>query len=79
MATSQNVRLQHVKAHGALYNQACGDASLAEAIARAVAAFDSSRILLGLPGSALLRAGQQAGLRVAAESSPTVPTTRTAR
>jgi 5-oxoprolinase (ATP-hydrolysing) subunit A len=67
MAASQSVRLQHVKAHGALYNQACRDASLAEAIARAVAAFDSSLILLGLPGSALLRAGQQAGLRVAAE------------
>ena len=67
MAATQGVRLQHVKAHGALYNQACRDASLAEAIARAVAAFDSSLILLGLPGSALLRAGQQAGLRVAAE------------
>jgi 5-oxoprolinase (ATP-hydrolysing) subunit A len=67
MAATQSVRLQHVKAHGALYNQACRDASLAEAIARAVAAFDSSLILLGLPGSALLRAGQQAGLRVAAE------------
>jgi UPF0271 protein len=67
MAATQSVRLQHVKAHGALYNQACRDATLAEAIARAVAAFDSSLILLGLPGSALLRAGQQAGLRVAAE------------
>jgi 5-oxoprolinase (ATP-hydrolysing) subunit A len=67
IAAAQSVRLQHVKAHGALYNQACRDASLAEAIARAVAAFDSSLILLGLPGSALLRAGQQAGLRVAAE------------
>ena len=68
MAATQSVRLQHVKAHGALYNQACRDASLAEAISRAVAAFDSSLILLGLPGSALLRAGQQAGLRVAAEA-----------
>jgi UPF0271 protein len=67
MAATQSVHLQHVKAHGALYNQACRDASLADAIARAVAAFDSSLILLGLPGSALLRAGQQAGLRVAAE------------
>jgi 5-oxoprolinase (ATP-hydrolysing) subunit A len=67
MAATQGVRLQHVKAHGALYNQACRDLSLAAAIARAVAAFDSSLILLGLPGSALLRAGEAAGLRVAAE------------
>ena len=67
MAATQGVRLQHVKAHGALYNQACRDPSLAEAIARAVAAFDASLILLGLPGSALLRAGREAGLRVAAE------------
>jgi UPF0271 protein len=67
MAATQRVRLQHVKAHGALYNQACRDAALAQAIARAVAAFDSSLILLGLPQSALLRAGREAGLRVAAE------------
>ena len=67
IAAAQGVRLQHVKAHGALYNQACRDAGLADAIARAVAAFDRSLILLGLPGSALIRAGERAGLRVAAE------------
>ena len=32
------MRLQHVKAHGALYNMACRDEALAEAIARAVVA-----------------------------------------
>ena len=67
VAAAQGVRLQHVKAHGALYNQACRDASLADAIARAVAALDPSLILFGLPGSELLRAGERAGLRVAAE------------
>jgi UPF0271 protein len=67
VAATQGVRLQHVKAHGALYNQACRDAAFADAIARAVAALDSSLILFGLPGSELLRAGQRAGLRVAAE------------
>jgi UPF0271 protein len=66
-AAAEGVRLQHVKAHGALYNMAAKDAALADAIARATAVVDRSLILFGLPGSALLRAGRQAGLRVAAE------------
>ena len=67
VAATQGVRLQHVKAHGALYNQACRDAALADAIARGVATLDRSLILFGLPGSELLRAGEHAGLQVAAE------------
>ena len=67
MAAAQGAALQHVKAHGALYNMACRDRALADAIARAVAAFDRSLILFGLPGSELLRAGEAAGLAVAAE------------
>jgi len=67
MAAAQGLRLQHVKAHGALYNMACKERSLADAIARAVAAFDRSLILFGLPNSELVRAGAAAGLTVAAE------------
>ena len=67
MAAAQGATLQHVKAHGALYNMACRDRALADAIAKAVAAFDRSLILFGLPNSELLRAGQAAGLTVAAE------------
>lgn len=67
VAQAEGLRLQHVKAHGALYNMAARDGALAEAIARAVAALDRSLILFGLPGSELLRAGTAAGLRVAAE------------
>ncbi len=67
VASAEGVRLQHVKAHGALYNMAARDGSLARAIARAVAAFDRTLVLLGLPNSALLREGDAAGLRVAAE------------
>jgi UPF0271 protein len=67
MAAAQGATLQHVKAHGALYNMACRDRALADAIARAVAAFDRSLILFGLPNSQLLRAGEAAGLKVAAE------------
>ena len=67
IARSEGARLQHVKPHGALYNMAATDPGLAEAIARAVRAFDPSLVLFGLPGSALLAAGRSAGLRVAAE------------
>lgn len=67
MAAAQGLRLQHVKAHGALYNMACRDRALADAIARAVAALDRSLVLFGLPDSELIRAGEDAGLRVAAE------------
>ena len=67
IAAAEGVKLAHVKAHGALYNQAVRDRALADAIARAVRAFDSSLVLFGLPGSELLNAGDRAGLRVAAE------------
>lgn len=67
IAGAQGVRLQHVKPHGALYNMACRDRSLADAIARAVAAFDRTLILFGLPASELLAAGVAAGLPVASE------------
>jgi UPF0271 protein len=67
VAAAEGVRLQHVKPHGALFNMAVRNLELAAAIARAVAAFDRSLILFGLPGSEILAAGRAAGLRVAAE------------
>ena len=41
IAACEGVRLQHVKPHGALYNMAVKDRGLADAIARAVRAFDA--------------------------------------
>ena len=67
IAHGGGIRLSHVKPHGALYNMAVKDRWLADAIARAVAAFDPSLILFGLPNSDLARAGQAAGLQVALE------------
>jgi UPF0271 protein len=67
IARAEGVRLRHVKAHGALYNMAARDRSLADAVARAIRAFDPSLIMLGLPGSALIDAGEAAGLTVARE------------
>lgn len=54
--------MQHVKPHGMLYNQAAVDSQLADVIARAVKAVDSSLRLVGLAGSELISAGQRAGL-----------------
>jgi hypothetical protein len=70
----RSLRLQHVKAHGALCNMACRDRALADAIARAVAAFDPDLILFGLPNSELLNAGRTAGLRWLRKCSPIAPT-----
>jgi UPF0271 protein len=64
---AEGAALQHVKAHGALYNQAARDAKLAAAIARAIKACDPALIMFGLPNSPLLDAGRAEGLRVAAE------------
>src|SRR5436853_7326311 len=67
VAAAEGVKIQHVKPHGALFNMAVRDRTLADAIARGVAAFDKTLILFGLPGSEILAAGRAAGLRVAAE------------
>jgi UPF0271 protein len=67
IAKAEGALLQHVKAHGALYNMAARDPKLAAAIARAIRLSDPSLVMFGLPNSALLDAGRGEGLRVAAE------------
>lgn len=66
-AQAEGSRLQHVKPHGALYNTAARERSLSRAIAGAVAEADPGLILVGPPDSELVRAGQDAGLKVARE------------
>ena len=61
------VRMQHVKAHGALYNRSVQDEATAEAIAAAVKSYDPGLLFVALPGSALARAGEAAGLTIARE------------
>jgi UPF0271 protein len=67
IATSLGVRPNHVKPHGALYNMAARDLALAEAVAHAVLAADSSLILFAPEGSALARAAAAIDLRIARE------------
>ena len=67
MARAEGLQLQHVKPHGALYNMAARDASLARAVAAAVASFDRELLLFAPPGSELANAALAAGLRVVLE------------
>lgn len=61
------VKLQHVKPHGAFYNMAAVDDALATAICEGVKEVDPDLILLGLAGSAHIRAAKAVGLRCASE------------
>ena len=70
IAKAEGMELQHVKPHGALYNQAAKDKVLANVIAGAVKSFSGDLILIGLAGSGLVEAGIEAGLRVANEGFP---------
>ena len=62
-----DVKLNHVKPHGALYNQAAKDATLATTIAKAVKDFDASLILFGLSGSHSTSEAKRIGLKTASE------------
>lgn len=62
------VRLRHVKPHGALYNMAAKDKSLAAAIARAVRDFNPELVLFGLCNSHLIQEGEALGLKTAGEA-----------
>jgi 5-oxoprolinase (ATP-hydrolysing) subunit A len=60
--------VRYVKPHGALYNRTVYDDDQAAAVVAAVVAYDPELPLLGLPGSALLRHAEQAGLRTVTEA-----------
>ena len=69
-ATSQKMKLQHVKSHGALYNMAAQDMRIAEAITEAVSKLDKDLILVMLPGpkkDELQEIGRRYGIRVVFE------------
>jgi UPF0271 protein len=66
---AHGVTMQHVKPHGALYNQAAGDQRLAAAIAGAVASFSRDLALYGLAASEpMAAAAADAGLRFVPEA-----------
>ncbi len=67
VAASQGSRLHHVKAHGALYNMAVRDLSLARALAEAVRDVDNSLVFYALASSEMAQVAEDVGLTVAHE------------
>ena len=59
--------VRHVKAHGALYNDAARDAGIAAALARGVGRWSRQVVLVGLAGSTMLEVFARHGFAVAAE------------
>ncbi len=70
---AEGLKLHHIKAHGALYLAMMQDEITAQAVAQAVAAFDSSLpivVLAGLGGAKMREVAAAAGLRAVAEGFP---------
>src|SRR5262249_20448009 len=61
VARAHRVELSHVKPHGALYNQAAKNPSIATAIAEGVKQVAEGIRLVGLAGSELVHAARMAG------------------
>jgi 5-oxoprolinase (ATP-hydrolysing) subunit A len=67
IASALDVRPNHVKPHGALYNMAVRDEKLADAIAHAIESVDPKLILFAPDKTELARAGEVHGLQIARE------------
>ena len=67
IADECEVKIHHVKPHGALYNMAARDEQMAAAIALAVKDFNSHIILYGLSNSHLVSEAKKIGLRTKQE------------
>lgn len=64
---ARGIKMQHVKPHGAFYNMSAVDDALARAICEGIYEVDPGLIMLGLAGSAHIRAAKEVGLRAASE------------
>lgn len=68
IAAQLGAKLSHVKAHGALYNDAVADPDLADLIARVTAEAPASPALVGMANSELQHAAERHGLAFVAEA-----------
>jgi UPF0271 protein len=67
IAAYSDIKVTHVKAHGALSNMASENRDYALAIGRAIRTVDRDMIYVVIPGTELERAGQELGLKIARE------------
>lgn len=65
---AEGITLQHVKVHGAMYNQAEKDIQVAVAIAEAIKAVDSELFMLCLGNSAMVDGAKQVGVKYVEEA-----------
>ncbi len=68
IAAQLGAKLTHVKAHGALYNDAIANSRLADVIARVTAEAPGSPALVGMADTELQRAAERHGLNFIAEA-----------
>lgn len=68
LCKSEGLRLQHVKVHGALYNQAEKDSKVATAIAEAIKAVDSDLYMVCLGNSTMVTAAKNVGVKYVEEA-----------
>jgi UPF0271 protein len=66
-AQSYGLKVQHMKMHGAFYNTACVEPSIANAILEGMERFDPSIRLMVLSGSYIAKEGKRRGLAVIEE------------
>lgn len=62
-----NIKMSHVKPHGALYNMAGKDIELSLAICEGIKSLNPNLILLGLSGSKMIEAAKMTGIKYASE------------
>ena len=67
MCRAAGTQMNHVKPHGALYNMAARDRTIAEPVVYAVREFDSASVLFAPPGSFLEHVARELNLRTAGE------------
>ncbi len=68
VAGELGARLEHVKPHGALYNDAVHDAELADVIARVTSEAPGDAAMVGMAGTEMEAAAERHGLRFTAEA-----------
>lgn len=68
LCKSENIKLQHVKVHGALYNTAEKDLAVATAIAQAIKSVDENLYMICSTNSTMVKAAQNIGIKYVEEA-----------
>ena len=67
IASANEMKVTHIKPHGALNNMACEDYELAKIISKSIISVNKDLIFLVPTGSQMEKAGKKFGMKIAAE------------